>query len=217
MYSVDHSAFTHLFPSSSSSAFQPRTSVGNYAPNAYDMAVAAHQMQASQHAQGYPGSHVSGALLHNYASSPMGMSGLASGSHSHHVSPAASSYNLNGLMNHPSPYAAAAAAAGHSIGSPSSSRANTAGFYGNVTNVRNGLAAPPAARKTKYTRSRTGCLACRVKRVKCDETRPICKRCIGAKREVSCLIRLKSSCVLTVQCSVFSLAWPISQRPLSEP
>jgi hypothetical protein len=40
-------------------------------------------------------------------------------------------------------------------------------------------------RKTKYTRSRTGCLGCRVKRVKCDEGRPSCKRCINAKREVS--------------------------------
>jgi hypothetical protein len=151
------------------------------------MAVAAHQMQASQHAQhthGYPGSHVSSALLHNYSSSsPMTMSGLASGSH--HVSPAASSYNLNGLMNHPSPYAAAAAAAGHPLGSASSSPGNTPGLYGDLTDMRNGLAGPTAPRKTKYTRSRTGCLACRVKRVKCDETRPVCKRCVGAKRDVS--------------------------------
>lgn len=35
----------------------------------------------------------------------------------------------------------------------------------------------------KYSRSRTGCLGCRVKRVKCDEGRPVCKRCITAKRE----------------------------------
>lgn len=170
---------------SSSTAFQARSSVGGYPPNAYDMAVAAHQMQASQHAQqshGYPGSHVSGALLHNYSSSPMTMSGLASGSH--HVSPAASSYNLNGLMNHPSPYAAAAAAAGHPLGSASSSPGNTPGLYGDLTDMRNGLAGPTAPRKTKYTRSRTGCLACRVKRVKCDETRPVCKRCVGAKRDV---------------------------------
>lgn len=42
-----------------------------------------------------------------------------------------------------------------------------------------------STRKTKYTRSRTGCLGCRVKRVKCDEGRPACKRCVNAKREVS--------------------------------
>lgn len=42
-----------------------------------------------------------------------------------------------------------------------------------------------STRKTKYTRSRTGCLGCRVKRVKCDEGRPECKRCVNAKRSVS--------------------------------
>lgn len=42
-----------------------------------------------------------------------------------------------------------------------------------------------STRKTKYTRSRTGCLGCRVKRVKCDEGRPECKRCVTAKRSVS--------------------------------
>ncbi|KAJ9104237.1 hypothetical protein QFC19_004054 [Naganishia cerealis] len=166
-----------------SNAFQTRPSVTGYPPNAYDMAVAAHQLQASQHSHGYPGSHVSGALLHNYSSSPMAISGMSSGSHN--VSPAAPSYNINGLMNHqhPSPYAAAAAAAGHPIGSASSSPGNTPGSSGSFTDMRNGLAGPTAARKTKYTRSRTGCLACRVKRVKCDEARPECKRCIGAKRE----------------------------------
>lgn len=45
--------------------------------------------------------------------------------------------------------------------------------------------AAAAANKNKYTRSRTGCLACRTKRVKCDEGRPVCRRCITAKREVS--------------------------------
>ncbi|KAJ9119539.1 hypothetical protein QFC22_003248 [Naganishia vaughanmartiniae] len=167
----------------SSAAFQPRAAVTGYPPNAYNMAVAAQQMQASQHGHGYPGSHVSNALLHNYSSSPIAISGLASASHN--ASPAGTSYNISGLMNHQhqSPYAAAAAAAGHPIGSASSSPGNTPGPSSNFTDMRNGLAGPTAARKTKYTRSRTGCLACRVKRVKCDESRPECKRCIGAKRD----------------------------------
>lgn len=40
-------------------------------------------------------------------------------------------------------------------------------------------------RRQKYSRSRTGCLGCRVRRIKCDEGRPICKRCLTSKRPVS--------------------------------
>ncbi|KAM5346205.1 hypothetical protein ACJ41O_009210 [Fusarium nematophilum] len=32
------------------------------------------------------------------------------------------------------------------------------------------------------SRSKTGCITCRIRRVKCDETRPQCKRCQSAKR-----------------------------------
>nr|ODN81204.1 hypothetical protein L203_05710 [Cryptococcus depauperatus CBS 7841] len=38
-------------------------------------------------------------------------------------------------------------------------------------------------RRQKYTRTRTGCLCCRSRRIKCDEARPICKRCIIAKKD----------------------------------
>ncbi|WWD01492.1 hypothetical protein V866_008436 [Kwoniella sp. B9012] len=38
-------------------------------------------------------------------------------------------------------------------------------------------------RRQKYTRTRTGCLCCRSRRIKCDEGRPTCKRCIIAKKE----------------------------------
>ncbi|RGP59530.1 hypothetical protein FSPOR_11287 [Fusarium sporotrichioides] len=34
----------------------------------------------------------------------------------------------------------------------------------------------------QYTRSRTGCLTCRLRHQKCDETRPICVNCIDVKR-----------------------------------
>ena len=40
-------------------------------------------------------------------------------------------------------------------------------------------------RRQKFTRTRTGCLCCRSRRIKCDEGRPTCKRCIIAKRVVS--------------------------------
>ncbi|CAK9785448.1 unnamed protein product [Cutaneotrichosporon oleaginosum] len=42
-------------------------------------------------------------------------------------------------------------------------------------------------RRQKYTRSRTGCLGCRARRIKCDEARPICRRCVVAKRESDCV------------------------------
>ncbi|WVR05106.1 hypothetical protein IAU60_002118 [Kwoniella sp. DSM 27419] len=38
-------------------------------------------------------------------------------------------------------------------------------------------------RRQKYTRTRTGCLCCRARRIKCDEARPVCKRCVIAKKE----------------------------------
>ncbi|KAK8846872.1 hypothetical protein IAR55_005962 [Kwoniella newhampshirensis] len=38
-------------------------------------------------------------------------------------------------------------------------------------------------KKLKYTRSTTGCLACRSHKVKCDETIPACLRCVASQRE----------------------------------
>lgn len=32
-------------------------------------------------------------------------------------------------------------------------------------------------------RSRTGCITCRIRRVKCDESKPSCQRCVSAKRQ----------------------------------
>lgn len=40
-------------------------------------------------------------------------------------------------------------------------------------------------RRQKYTRTRTGCLTCRARRIKCDGARPTCRKCNVAKREVS--------------------------------
>ncbi|CAE7196902.1 unnamed protein product [Rhizoctonia solani] len=38
-------------------------------------------------------------------------------------------------------------------------------------------------KRPKYTRSKTGCLTCRTKKIKCDETKPICTKCVHGQRE----------------------------------
>ncbi|WWC87118.1 uncharacterized protein L201_002004 [Kwoniella dendrophila CBS 6074] len=42
---------------------------------------------------------------------------------------------------------------------------------------------PESKQKVKYTRSTTGCLACRSHKVKCDETIPACLRCVASQRK----------------------------------
>ncbi|KAI0949383.1 hypothetical protein AcW1_009014 [Taiwanofungus camphoratus] len=52
------------------------------------------------------------------------------------------------------------------------------------------VVAPPPRQDTttqrkrpKYTRSKTGCLTCRAKKIKCDESKPNCMRCTHGQRE----------------------------------
>ncbi|KII92890.1 hypothetical protein PLICRDRAFT_37687 [Plicaturopsis crispa FD-325 SS-3] len=51
------------------------------------------------------------------------------------------------------------------------------------------VVAPPPRPETnqrkrpKYTRSKTGCLTCRIKKIKCDETKPNCMRCTHGQRD----------------------------------
>lgn len=56
----------------------------------------------------------------------------------------------------------------------------------------NGLDLPPPharvgdttqRRRPKYTRSKTGCMTCRQKKIKCDENKPKCHRCAHGQRE----------------------------------
>jgi hypothetical protein len=83
-------------------------------------------------------------------------------------------------------------------------------------------------KRPKYTRSKTGCLTCRHKKVKvrettfvqphrlaliphvqCDESKPKCQRCSNAQREVSSFVRLTTALLLNVvQC-----AWPEPRNP----
>ncbi|KAL4074179.1 hypothetical protein J3A83DRAFT_4234175, partial [Scleroderma citrinum] len=44
-------------------------------------------------------------------------------------------------------------------------------------------AEPQQRKRPKYTRSKTGCMTCRVKKIKCDETKPICMRCTHGQRD----------------------------------
>jgi hypothetical protein len=64
-------------------------------------------------------------------------------------------------------------------GSPESTSAPVGAFSTRI------LSFPGQVKKGKYKRSRTGCLGCRAKRIKCDETRPVCQKCVDGKREVS--------------------------------
>ncbi|KAJ7346818.1 hypothetical protein DFH08DRAFT_869432 [Mycena albidolilacea] len=42
---------------------------------------------------------------------------------------------------------------------------------------------PTTRKRPKYTRSKTGCLTCRVKKIKCDEAKPNCMRCTHGQRD----------------------------------
>lgn len=42
---------------------------------------------------------------------------------------------------------------------------------------------PQQRKRPKYTRSKTGCMTCRMKKIKCDETKPICMRCTHGQRD----------------------------------
>ncbi|KAI0171887.1 hypothetical protein GGR52DRAFT_573038 [Hypoxylon sp. FL1284] len=48
---------------------------------------------------------------------------------------------------------------------------------------RNRKKSAPGADHVKHRRTRSGCYTCRSRRVKCDETHPICERCRKGKRE----------------------------------
>ncbi|KAL2834473.1 hypothetical protein BDW59DRAFT_137925 [Aspergillus cavernicola] len=54
-----------------------------------------------------------------------------------------------------------------------------------VADQRNGIEAPQkvAAQKVARRRTKTGCLTCRQRRIKCGEEKPICKNCTKSKRE----------------------------------
>lgn len=42
---------------------------------------------------------------------------------------------------------------------------------------------PQQRKRPKYTRSKTGCMTCRVKKIKCDEAKPNCMRCTHGQRD----------------------------------
>ncbi|KZT43627.1 hypothetical protein SISSUDRAFT_611897 [Sistotremastrum suecicum HHB10207 ss-3] len=79
-------------------------------------------------------------------------------------------YNRN---PQPTPYAGS----GYFPSSPSTPQYNT------LRVVQPDLRKEPMRKRPKYTRSKTGCLTCRQKKVKCDETKPSCTRCTQGQRD----------------------------------
>ncbi|EPS97724.1 hypothetical protein FOMPIDRAFT_1024907 [Fomitopsis schrenkii] len=49
--------------------------------------------------------------------------------------------------------------------------------------TRHDTMATTQRKRPKYTRSKTGCLTCRAKKIKCDESKPNCLRCTHGQRE----------------------------------
>ncbi|CAK7234064.1 hypothetical protein SEUCBS140593_008812 [Sporothrix eucalyptigena] len=48
---------------------------------------------------------------------------------------------------------------------------------------RNALSARPATRRLGGRKDRTGCITCKIRRVKCDEEKPACRRCTSTGRK----------------------------------
>ncbi|XWW92754.1 hypothetical protein V2A60_000680 [Cordyceps javanica] len=69
----------------------------------------------------------------------------------------------------------------HSVGGGDSS-SNDGGGLGDGVGTE--LTKKGTIRQKRWaTRGRTGCLTCRVRHVKCDETKPVCNRCVNGRRE----------------------------------
>ncbi|TCD71257.1 hypothetical protein EIP91_011735 [Steccherinum ochraceum] len=62
-------------------------------------------------------------------------------------------------------------------------------------------------KRPKYTRSKTGCLTCRAKKIKCDESKPNCVRCTHGQRE----------CTWPEGVPTRKKATPRKQEPLDSP
>ncbi|EIW69623.1 hypothetical protein TREMEDRAFT_68786 [Tremella mesenterica DSM 1558] len=66
---------------------------------------------------------------------------------------------------------------GHTVSAPSGRASEEGGSKEEIKSSRAGL-----KRRQKYRRTRTGCLCCRTRRIKCDEGKPTCRRCLIAKK-----------------------------------
>ncbi|OJA13069.1 hypothetical protein AZE42_01898 [Rhizopogon vesiculosus] len=63
---------------------------------------------------------------------------------------------------------------------PSTPHASAGHVHGVVQQPRQ---EPQQRKRPKYTRSKTGCMTCRVKKIKCDEAKPNCMRCTHGQRD----------------------------------
>ncbi|KXJ84662.1 hypothetical protein Micbo1qcDRAFT_170050 [Microdochium bolleyi] len=68
-----------------------------------------------------------------------------------------------------------------------------------------------AVTRRKHNKSRTGCKQCKQRRVKCDESLPSCRRCIGATRACS-LTDTAPLSATRISCSPTLLSPPVSSQ-----
>ncbi|KZV82591.1 hypothetical protein EXIGLDRAFT_843555 [Exidia glandulosa HHB12029] len=76
---------------------------------------------------------------------------------------------IHAVMSHSSRYTTDAFHSGHTKTEPNDHDSN--------------VAESALRKRAKYSRSKTGCLTCRGKKVKCDESKPVCSRCAHGQRE----------------------------------
>ncbi|KAL4894394.1 hypothetical protein BDV59DRAFT_200744 [Aspergillus ambiguus] len=70
----------------------------------------------------------------------------------------------------------------------------------------------PKQTRSSSSRVRTGCLTCKARRVKCDETKPVCKKCQSAKRECAGYLSAKDAATRVVPAK-FTVYMPGIERP----
>ncbi|KAK3990106.1 adhesion and hyphal regulator 1 [Cladorrhinum sp. PSN332] len=97
--------------------------------------------------------------------------------------------NPNHLEGHPSmPHPQAVPLAGPPMPNPYQSLGYFTGFpepimFNAAKSQRSRRKSAPGLDHIKHRRTRSGCYTCRSRRVKCDETHPICERCRKGKRD----------------------------------
>lgn len=66
---------------------------------------------------------------------------------------------------------------------PSNNTPTSATSYSSPASLNQQPILQPAPDQKKHKRTRSGCFTCRSRRIKCDETRPVCERCKKGNRE----------------------------------
>jgi len=94
--------------------------------------------------------------------------------------PAGTTHPPTGVNTLP-PVGSGASGVSTGASAPATAQGQSASAAANVV----GADGQAVRKRPKYTRSKAGCLICRQKKVKCDEKKPTCTRCLHGHREVS--------------------------------